>query len=439
MVRRGDCFRNEKGVGETYMKRRKQIHYGWVIVLGSFLIAFAAITALTNCLGIFIKPVSEAMGFSRAEFAWYYTFITMTTMLVSPLMGEIIQKFNYRHVVLICSLGSGGALLAFSQCTTLWQFRVVAVVCGVFAGGLNTMSISCIISRWFVRRKATAMAIAFAGSSIGSMVFNPVISQVIARQSWNRAYMLLGGLILVVNVPVSLFLLKNSPADMGLQPYGAEEVAAEGGAKSAKADTISINRMTALRLPYFWSFALSCFFFGLTGSGILQHINSYMTDLGYSVTYAASVVSVSMAIATAAKILIGMLFDRFGGRVGVSVVSCFMVLACTCLVFSGIPGVPYAFSLCYGFAYTVLSISAPNLTAELFGPADYGRIYGVVVMFLSCGMSLGSPLSAMIFDAAGSYGPAWILYGGLSVLGLSIILLSSAGMRRYKQSLAAAT
>lgn len=420
--------------GGTGMKNIKRIHYGWVIVCGSFFICFAALTALVNCMGIFIKPVSEALGFTRASFAWYYTFITMASMLFSPIMGEFIQRYDYRRVVLICSLGSAGALFAFSRCATLWQFRLVGVICGIFSSGLTTMSVSCIISRWFVKRKATAMAVAFAGSSIGSMIFNPIVSRVIERQSWSSAYAMLGVLILAVNIPVSLFLLKNSPSDLGLLPYGADQ---KGEAAGKTADGVSINRATALRMPYFWLFALACFLFGLTGSGILQHINSYMTDLGYSTAFAASVVSVAMAVATAGKVLMGMVFDRFGGRAGVSVVSAFLFLSCVFLIFSSIPKVPFLFSLCYGFAYTILSISSPNLTAEMFGAADYGRIYGVVVMFLSCGMSLGSPLSAMIFDAAGSYRPAWALYGILSVFALAAVLFSATGMQRYKRSFSA--
>lgn len=410
----------------------RKIHYGWVIVLASFLICFAALTALVNCMGIFIKPVSEALGFTRASFAWYYTFITMASMIFSPIMGEFIQKFDYRRVVFICSLGSAGALFAFSRCMTLWQFRLVGIVCGVFTSGLTTMSVSCIISRWFVKRKATAMAIAFAGSSIGSMIFNPIVSQVIDKQSWSSAYVMLGVLILAVNIPVSIFLLKNSPADMGLLPYGADLTEEDAG-KAAEA--VSISRAQALRIPYFWLFAVACFMFGLSGSGILQHINSYMTDLGYSTAYAALVVSVAMAVATAGKVLMGMVFDRYGGRTGISVVSTFLFLSCVFLIFSSVPNVPFLFSLCYGFAYTILSISSPNLTAEMFGAADYGRIYGVVVMFLSCGMSLGSPLSAIIFDAAGSYKPAWALYGVLTVCALAIVLFSATKMHRYKQSL----
>ncbi len=199
------------------MQPTKKIHYAWVIVFACFIMSFTTITALVNCLGIFIKPVSEDLGFTRAAFALYYTCVPMTTMFFSPKMGSILQKYDYKRVVLVCSVGSALALLAFSRCTSLWQFRAVGVICGIFTSGLTTMSVSCIINRWFVKKKATALSIAFAGSSIGSMVFNPLVSSVIQNYSWKSAYIMLAVLILAVNVPVSLLLLKKQPRRFGAQ------------------------------------------------------------------------------------------------------------------------------------------------------------------------------------------------------------------------------
>jgi len=410
------------------MQKIRKIHYGWVIVFACFIMAFTTITALVNCLGIFIKPVSESLGFSRAAFSLYYTCVAMTTMFFSPKMGSFLQKYNYKYVVLVCSFGSAFSLFAFSLCTTLWQFRAVGVLCGIFTSGLTTMSISCIINRWFVKKKATALAIAFAGSSIGSMVFNPVVSTVIEKYSWNSAYILLAVLILAVNVPVSLLLLKNSPADMGLLPYGAEE----GTENAVTSNNRSIMRSEALRMPFFWVFCLACMLFGVMGSGIMQHINSYMTDLGYTPAYAASVVVVAMGVATVGKLIMGTVFDRFGSLIGSAVICMFMTLAALLLLFSAIPKMPYVFSVAYGIAFSIMSIPAPNLTRELFGIGDYGRVYGVVVMFMSGGMSLGSPIAAALFDAAGSYRPAWILIAVLSIVALALICYSVSGIRRYK-------
>ncbi len=410
------------------MYRLKKIHYGWVIVFACFIMAFTTITALINCLGIFIKPVSEDLGFSRAAFSLYYTCISMTTMLFSPKMGSILQKYNYKFVVLVCSLGSACSLFAFSRCTSLWQFRAVGVICGIFTSGLTTMSVSCIINRWFVKRKATALAIAFSGSSMGSMVFNPAVSSVIEKYSWNSAYIMLAVLILAVNVPISLLLLKNSPADMGLKPYGADE----GAVPSAGSGGRNITRGEVIRMPFFWLLCLSCMMFGVMGSGIMQHINSYLTDLGYTPSYAASVVVVAMGVATAAKLIMGAVFDRLGSWISTTIICGFMTLAAVLLLFAGIPGMAYVFSVAYGVAFSIMAIPAPNLTVDLFGVEDYGRIYGIVVMFMSGGMSLGSPLAAALFDTAGSYRPAWILIAVLSVATPVMISFAISGIRRYK-------
>jgi MFS family permease len=177
---------------------------------------------------------------------------------------------------------------------------------------------------------------------------------------------------------------------------------------------------------------LSCLLFGMMGSGIMQHINSYLSDVGYTPAYAASVVVVAMGVATVAKLVMGAVFDRFGSTVSTAVICLFMTAAAILLLFATQPGMPYVFSVFYGIAFSILSIPAPNLTADLFGVGDYGRIYGVVVMFLSGGMSLGSPLAALLFDVSGSYRPAWMLIVALSVAAIFLVFSAASGIRRYR-------
>ena len=411
------------------MQKLKKIHYGWVIAFACFIMAFTTITALLNCLGIFIKPVSEDLGFTRASFSLYYTCLSMTVMFFSPTMGSFLQKYNYKLVVLVCSLGSAACLFGFSLSRGLWQFRIIGVICGVFTSGLTTMSISCIINRWFVKRKATALSIALSGSSMGSMIFNPLVSTVIEKYSWNSAYIMLAILILAVNVPICLLLLKNSPADMGMKPYGAED----GAAVAAKAaGGRSITRSEALRMPYFWMFCLTCLMFGIMGSGIMQHINAYLTDLGYTSAHASSVVVVAMGIATANKLIMGLAYDKFGSWASTTFICLAMTAAGTLLLFAGNPKIAYVFSAAYGIAFSIMAIPGPNLTVDLFGIGDYGRVYGIVVMFLQGGMAIGAPLAAVIFDAAGSYRPAWIMIAVMSLMSIVILSIAIKGIRRYK-------
>ncbi len=46
-------------------KYQGKVFYGWWIVAAGFLIMGAAYGIVTNCVGLFVKPVTENMGFTR--------------------------------------------------------------------------------------------------------------------------------------------------------------------------------------------------------------------------------------------------------------------------------------------------------------------------------------------------------------------------------------
>ena len=70
---------------------RLKIHYAWVILTGCFLLSCSGTTILVNSVGIFIKPVSTAMGFSRASFALFYTFSTLVATVMAPTTGLLLK------------------------------------------------------------------------------------------------------------------------------------------------------------------------------------------------------------------------------------------------------------------------------------------------------------------------------------------------------------
>lgn len=85
------------------------------------------------------------------------------------------------------------------------------------------MSISTLINRWFVEKKGLAMGIAFAGSGLGAMILIPITSHIIEKVNWVTAFYFLALILVAINVPVAVFLIKNRPSDIGLLPYGAKE------------------------------------------------------------------------------------------------------------------------------------------------------------------------------------------------------------------------
>lgn len=292
------------------------------------------------------------------------------------------------------------------------------------------MSISSLVNRWFVKKRGMAIAIAFSGSGIGSMILNPMASHLIETVSWQMAFIALALVLVSVNIPVSLLIIRNKPEDMGLMPYGAEKEPR----KLKNADNLarSIPRKEAVRLPAFWALGLAMLCAGIIGTGMQQHINAYLTDLGYSAPFAASIFSMVMAFLIGGKIALGWIFDRLGAKAGAIWVCTILSLSAALFLFVKYPGMPFVFAVCFGIAYSILSVPPSFLTSDLFGPGAYSANYGVINMFLCAGMAIGSPISAFIYDFTGSYRPAWFLYSGMALVILALMLAVIKGISRYR-------
>ena len=60
---------NPKGIPKYWPI--KKIHYGWAIVVASFLSTFAEVPGFGPVLGVFIKPIQDELGWSRATTVSY--------------------------------------------------------------------------------------------------------------------------------------------------------------------------------------------------------------------------------------------------------------------------------------------------------------------------------------------------------------------------------
>src|SRR5689334_6591959 len=73
------------------------------------------------------------------------------------------------------------------------------------------------VQRWFVRRRGLASGLAVSGIGVGTLVMPPLASFLIDRLGWRTAYLVLGGLAVVVGVGMAM-MIANDPRDRGLEP-----------------------------------------------------------------------------------------------------------------------------------------------------------------------------------------------------------------------------
>ena len=140
-----------------------KLFYGWVIVGVGIVVTCLGMGTMMS-LGVFLQPMSQDMGWSRAgiSFAAVLNFLAMG--FGSFLWGSLSDRFGTRAIVLAGGVLLGIGLVAGSQAATLLQFQLLfGVLVGLAAGSFYTPMIAT-VTRWFTRHRSLAVALVSSGT-----------------------------------------------------------------------------------------------------------------------------------------------------------------------------------------------------------------------------------------------------------------------------------
>lgn len=413
---------------------QSKFHYGFVIVLGGFIIMAMLHSMLQTCFSLFLVPVTEGMGVLRTQFSLCTSIVAIATTIMSPKMGKLLGKgSNTRKIFTICVAGMGISYASYSLATEIWHMYISAAFVGTFSCGAVAMPVSIIIANWFEKGRGTAMSIALAGSGIGGTIITPILNNIIQTGGYSKAFLIFGLAMIIVEVPVALFVMRPHPEDMGLKPFGAdsEDKPDKSSKKVAKKSVVQLNvTLTELKKqPFFYVYMFGVFAMCICGYGSLAQLSASLTDT-YDANFSASIISFFLLVLTPAKISLGWIYDKFGSKFGTVYVMSIYAIAFLMLAFIDSRPLMYIMAICFSIGVSSGTVSPSVVTAATFGNKDYGAIFGFVNMAAMFAMVVGSPAIASVYDAFGSYRVAWIACVILSLL--SIICLSYADTRCKK-------
>lgn len=392
---------------------KKNMHYGWVIVIMCCLIMGVNIGIAFSCAGIFYSPVSESLGVKVGVFGLYMSIMYVASTVMLPAAGQLIEKFSARWLLTGCSAVMGLTYIAMAFFTQVWEFYVAAAVLGVTIAFLLYLSFPTLINRWFNKRVGLLMGVCAAASGVGGILLNPVGAWLITDFGWHVAYGIFGALILLVCSPLYGLLLRDRPEDKGLLPFGGE-------AAKTKAGTPAEGKTCreALRTPTFYALMLFSLLM-MAVSTLNLFIPGFALSEGFDLeqaSFAAAAVMVGVTLGKLAlghindrNCLLGVLLTTLGGAIGIAL-----------LLITGAglwPLIGGAFL--FGWAYAGVMVQTAMLTRGMFGARDYARIYSFVSVALAIGGAVASGAWGFLVDAM-SYRFIFIL--GTLALALCAVL-----------------
>ena len=403
----------------------KKLHRAWIVLIGCCLMNCGT-SGLTNCLGLFYKPLAEAfttaektVGVSDAALGRTIQMVVVAFVVI--LCGKLLTK-HYKPVLYLSSVFYGIYFLLMSFAGRIEHIYIVQGLAGIVVAVLQNLCIIFTINRWFHKKKGTAFSIFSACAGISSMFFNSVTGNIIDRFGWQWGYRFFAVSGFVLTFAAAL-IMQESPQACGIQPYGWEEneelpqdaAQRSGSTLQQNADSRPLHKRPELYLMIL----LLCTFQFLMAS--TTHCSTYARSIGYGLVAAAYISSVGFAGNTGIKLVLGGVRDRFGTKKAGLFEFVLAAAGYLLLIFNKNLVMLLAGIFLVGSVISTATIISPVLHSDLFKGKDFDRAYPITNMFGQLVGAFANYFYGWVYDSTGSYIPIFIIC--LVLLALDTVLL----------------
>ncbi len=397
--------------------RKSKIHYGWFVVLASFLIMSVGFASVYNCASLFVKPITEDLGFSRSQFNVTMTIRAACQVAVSLLAGKIFRPGRLLLIMKAATLVLIGSFLMYSFAHTLLEFYVLSVLVAVALSLITVLPISIILSNWFETGRGGALGLAFMGSGVGGMILSALTGMWIEDFGWRIAYQILTMLMVIFVIPSVFLIFKVKPEDIGLQAIGASTTVGD----ETKAEVMhGLTLAQASHRVSFWALNIASVLMIVAINALMMNVAPHLADIGYSISFSANIVALVMGSLAFGKFFLGKLFDGIGLQRTVIIAGLANILALVGMVLA--PNyLGLALTILFvgvGCAYATIAPSV--LTIEMYGRRDYNAILGILTAVGSMGSVIGPIMTGIMYDASGDYYSSFMLSIVFCVIALAI-------------------
>jgi len=389
----------------------------WVVVgaVGGLVVCNGPVLAFT--FGVFLKPIMTEMSWQRGTASFALSAGGICSALMVPVLGRMMDRWSIRKVAL-----PGLVFYAFAMCLLGLSPRSLVIFTLLFALAEAASAVQTpigyakAIAAWFDRRRGLALGVAMSGVGLGGFIMPQLAQVLIDRVGWRGAYPIFGLLTLAIAFPlVALWIREPRPGE-------GERRAAE------TAEQAGLDVREALRTPRFWLMGAAFFLVAIAINGTVAHVVPLLTDDGISAATAAATMGVFGLATMAGRLLAGYLVDRFFAPI---VATAFFLapIAGFVLLSTASGALPALGVILLGLGLGTEIDLIAFLVSRYLGQRSFGEIYGYCFMIFGFGSSLGRFLGGLIYDLAGSYGPA--LIGAAAALVAAVVLVNLLGPYVY--------
>ena len=334
------------------------------------------------------------------------------------IMSRIAERVGTRSTVIFGSLmiGLGLFISTFGPPWPLWIGH------GVFIGLIGIGSINAplyiYVSRWFDRRRGSALALISSGTYLAGTIWPPIFERAIASFGWRQAMLWYALAEIVVVVPLAVIYFREPP----------EVIRPAASAGTGLSQTRVLGWAPNGVFAMLCAAAVLCCIPMAMPQG---HLVAFCSDLGISRSVGALMLSVLLGTAFLSRQVWGVISDRIGGLTTVLIGSAWQATSMTALLLTQNEVGLFTVSAAFGLGFSGIIPAYVLAVRELFPASEASWRIPTLLLFSGGGMGAGSWIAGLLYDHFGYYAPAFtagIVANILNLLVVSVLV----GRQRYR-------
>ena len=402
----------------------RRLHYAWYVFGATFGVLLVA-AAIRATPGVVIVPLEHEFGWSRAVISSAISVNLLLYGFMGPFTAALTERIGLRATMAIAMALLATALLVATGMREPWHLVVLwGLFVGVASGMAATVLGAAVVARWFQARRGLVMGVLTASTATGQLLFLPVLAHLAEDDGWRWAIRLVAGAALLV-VPLVLLVVRESPAAVGLLPFGATVAPPPAATRGNPVVVAFATLRRAVRRRDFWLLAGTFFVCGASTNGLIgTHLIPACLDHGIPEVRAAGLLAVMGMFDLVGTTASGWLTDRWDSR---RLLFTYYALRGLSLIF-----LPQAlhdagaglnvFSIFYGLDWIATVPPTVKLATDAFGRDDAPIVYGWVFASHQVGAGVAALGAGVVRTALGSYRLAFVTSGSVCLFAALLAL-----------------
>ena len=399
------------------------LHYGWIILGAGVGVMFACLGLGRFALGMLLPAMGDALRLDYGDMGLISTANFVGYMVSVIFVGRVSTRFGPR-----ATISTGLALVGLSM-ALICRANNLAVVLPLYfftgaGSGLANIPMMGLVAGWFVKNwRGRAAGFMLVGNGLGiifSGVLVPLLIAELAGRGWRVAWLVLGAVVLVV-AAFAAVALRNSPAQVGRQPMGADQQKkVDDGTARSTSLSVEPGRsevVTLIKLGLVYSL------FGATYAVYATFIvTSLVNERGFSSDAAGQFWSIVGVISLVSGPYAGYIADRFGRFPALAIIYAQFSVAHLLALQSWPTILLYLSIIAFGLSLWGIPTVMAATIGDLVGPVRASAAFGFVTIFFGIGQVTGPALAGFLAKVTGVFDMAFLVCSVLTAIAALVCL-----------------